>query len=64
MAQYETMVNGKVVVIEAEQVNPPIPTNQYDWMAWAQGKEEGPIGHGANRHAAVRDLIDSLESYD
>lgn len=64
MAEYGTVVNGKEIVIEAVQINPPIPTAAYDWMAWAQGREEGPIGHGSSKHAAMCDLVDSLECYD
>jgi hypothetical protein len=44
--------------------NPPIPTRNYDWAAYATDYDAGdPIGYGPTESAAVQDLLDQLE-YD
>jgi len=42
-------------------IAPPIPIRDYDWSAYVDGHEEGPIGFGPTREAAVDDLYKQLE---
>lgn len=42
-------------------VAPPVPTDQWDWMACVAGEEEyGPVGRGATEVAALCDLCEAL----
>lgn len=44
---------------------PPIPDNQYDYMATLDDYEPGdPIGYGPTVEAAIQDLKDQLKSGD
>lgn len=47
-------------MIKIEHVKPPIPTTQYDWMAYVDGEEEGFIGRGSTEVEAVKDLCEQL----
>lgn len=48
-------------LIKTAQINPPIPTTNFDWMAWVDGEEEsGPTGRGASEVDALRDLAEQL----
>jgi hypothetical protein len=41
---------------------PPIPTRNYDWQAYVDGREEeGPYGYGATSFDAKWDLLQQLE---
>jgi len=41
---------------------PPIPPRQFDWEALLDGYEPGdPVGHGATRLDAVKDLLEQIE---
>ena len=40
---------------------PPIPIRQFDWSAWFDGQEEGPIGRGLTEQAAIADLLELAE---
>lgn len=43
-------------------VNPPVPTRQWDWVAYIEGDEEanGPTGRGPTEAEALRDLCEQL----
>ena len=44
------------------QINPPVPTKQYDWEAIFEGYEPGdPIGRGPTEQAAIDDLKEEAE---
>jgi hypothetical protein len=48
--------------ITAYQVNPPIPTRAFDWVAFREGSDEGdPYGRGPTREAAIADLLEQEE---
>lgn len=40
---------------------PPIPIRHMDWRAYVDGHEEGCVGYGPTREAAVADLYEQLE---
>lgn len=48
--------------IVTQCVNPPVPTRQWDWVAYVQGDEEanGPTGRGPTECEALRDLCEQL----
>lgn len=41
---------------------PPVPTRQWDWVAYIKGDEEanGPTGRGPTECEALRDLCEQL----
>lgn len=43
-------------------INPPVPTRQWDWVAYIEGEEEanGPTGSGPTEAEALRDLCEQL----
>ena len=41
---------------------PPIPDRRFDWAAWVDGREEGPVGRGATESAAIQDLLRDLDA--
>ena len=49
-------------LIVTECVNPPVPTRQWDWVAYLKGDEEcqNPCGRGPTEAAALRDLAEQL----
>lgn len=53
----------KIVI---EYIHPPIPNRSCDWRAWIDGNEEdGPVGWGATKEEALRDLEEEMsESYE
>lgn len=47
-----------MVKIITRKINPPIPTNKFDWEALREGYEEGClIGYGASEEDAINDLL-------
>lgn len=38
------------------RVFPPIPMRYFDWCAYREGEEEGPVGWGSFEIAAIEDL--------
>ncbi len=52
---------GRAEVV-TEYVRPPVPTTQWDWVAYISGDEEanGPTGRGATETEALRDLCEQL----
>src|SRR5262245_24322226 len=42
-------------------VHPPIPVREYDWSAHLDGQEEGAVGWGATREAAILGLLCTIE---
>lgn len=45
--------------VHAHRVNPPIPTDRFDWCATLEGYEPGdPIGRGPTKQAAIDDLLE------
>lgn len=43
-------------------VEPPIPTNAFDWQAWLDGAEESiPFGTGSTEAKAIADLKEIIE---
>jgi hypothetical protein len=48
--------------IITECVRPPVPTRQWDWVAYIKGDEEanGPTGRGPTESEALRDLCEQL----
>ena len=48
-------------LIVTEYVRPPVPTTDYDWMAYIDGDEgDGPTGRGPTEVEALRDLCEQL----
>ncbi len=46
--------------IVVHNVFPPIPVRNFDWSAVFDGYDEGdPIGYGATKDEAVRDLLEN-----
>ena len=45
--------------IVTDNICPPIPDRQFDWIAYFDGDEEnGPCGYGPTEEAAVADLAE------
>lgn len=44
--------------IITENIFPPIPMRQFDWVAYFDGEEEGSTGYGATKQEAIDDLLD------
>lgn len=45
--------------IQVDNIQPPIPSRQYDWRACRRDYNEGdPIGYGPDWEAAIEDLLD------
>lgn len=42
-------------------VYPPIPIRNFDWVAYRDGDEEGPQGHGATEAEAIAELMELLD---
>ena len=48
--------------IITENCYPPIPTRQFDWVAYYDGEEEsGSRGYGATEQDAIDDLKENAE---
>lgn len=53
-------------LIKTEYIRPPVPTTQFDWMAYVAGEEDGEgagqqsTGYGATECEALRDLAERL----
>lgn len=49
-------------MIVTSYVRPPVPTNQWDWVAYIAGDEDanGPTGRGPTEAEALRDLCEQL----
>lgn len=49
-------------MIVTQFVCPPVPTRQWDWVAYIKGDEEtnGPTGRGPTETEALRDLCEQL----
>ena len=41
-------------------IMPPIPLRSFDWVAFVDGQEDGPTGHGRSEAEALRDLCEQL----
>jgi predicted RNase H-like HicB family nuclease len=39
---------------------PPIPSRDWDWVAFIEGEEDGPTGHGETEEGALRMLAEEL----
>ena len=47
--------------IGTEYIRPPVPSTQYDWMAYVEGEEDCmPEGYGPTEAAALRNLAEQL----
>ncbi len=46
--------------IITEHVYPPIPIRSFDWAAYRDGDEEGPVGRGATEEEAIAELMEML----
>jgi hypothetical protein len=46
--------------IKTDYVRPPIPTKQFDWVAWLDGHEELGSEYGPSRDIAVANLLQWL----
>lgn len=47
--------------IITEFIYPPIPVRNFDWVAYRDGDEEGPQGHGATEAEAIAELMEMLD---
>ena len=47
-------------MIVTEHICPPVPTAQWDWLAYVEGEEDGATGRGATECEALRDLCEQL----
>ena len=54
------MSNSSAIITNS--VNPPLPTRQWDWVAYINGDEEcqQPCGRGPTDAEALRDLCEKL----
>lgn len=49
--------------IRTENIFPPIPVRQFDWMATFEDYEpSGPIGYGHTEQRAIDDLLDQWDA--
>lgn len=49
--------------IVTRYICPPIPSQDFDWVAYEDGKEEdGVYGYGATEQEAVNELQDLLDA--
>ena len=46
--------------IKTEFVHPPIPVRSKDWVAYLDGREDGPQGWGQNEGEAIANLMEEL----
>ncbi len=51
----------KVIVSYYE---PPIPIRNFDWLAYFDGREEGPCGYGKTKMEALDDLLWQTDTYE
>ena len=48
--------------IVTDYVSPPIPSRNFDWVAYLDGREEeGVYGYGQTEREAVNELLELLE---
>lgn len=47
--------------IVTHHLRPPIPISRFDWVAYRDGSESGPRGHGTTRQEAIADLLENEE---
>lgn len=52
----------KPLCLIVDCIYPPIPIRQFDWAAYVDGHEDGVVGYGPTREAAVADLYEQLEA--
>jgi hypothetical protein len=50
--------------IVTSHMPPPIPTRNFDWVAYFEGDEEGLSGHGATEKEAILELYDLCQTRD
>lgn len=53
--------------IVIENICPPIPTRNFDWVAYREGADmDGPYAHGATPEEALKELmwIESMEEME
>lgn len=54
------------MLIRTEYVRPPVPTTQYDWVAYVEGEEDGAgegqqsTAYGPTECEALRNLCEQL----
>lgn len=53
-------------IVTSYNINPPIPTRQFDWCAYYDGEEEaGGYGYGATEAEAIADFNENCrEDHD
>lgn len=52
------------MTIVTKRVDPPVPTRQYDWVAYVDGGDENVNGRGPTEAEALRDLCEQLAEQD
>lgn len=61
MMNAELVYAGRPIV--TNYANPPIPTRNFDWVAYFDdvGAEDSPYGYGATEREAIANLIEMTE---
>lgn len=49
------------MVIKTACINPPVPSRQFDYAAWIDGREEWHTGYDPTPEAAIEDLREWIE---
>ena len=50
--------------IRVDNISPPIPVREFDWVAWFDGYEEdGPYGYGPTAEEAVKELQEQAKGW-
>lgn len=47
--------------IIAQHINPPIPSREFDWLAYCDGDEDGKTGFGTTEAEAIADLKSQID---
>ncbi len=54
---------ARFVCVRVQYEPPPIPTANFDWVAWEDGEEERGSAYGRTRDEAVENLLDEREVF-
>lgn len=47
--------------IITQNIFPPIPSREFDWMAYFDGRNDGPTGFGTTEAEAIADLKSQID---
>jgi hypothetical protein len=53
------------IEIKTDNIRPPVPSVQFDWVAWLDGYEESShYGYGLSKSIAIAELVQELVDFD